>query len=82
MLSAPFLYEGVLICVGNWKTAMGASSNVRTPFLDVSVGVLERIRGEFAGLILPTFQHIPWQPSHVLVVATIAMTVSMLMLRR
>jgi hypothetical protein len=81
-LSAPFIYEAVAICVGNWRAAMGASSDVRTPVLDASLGILDRIRDELAGLLLPTFQHIPWQPSHVLVVAAIAMTVSMLMLRR
>lgn len=80
--SAPFVYEGVAICVGNWRAAMGESSNVHTPVLDASFGFLELIRDELAGLILPTFQHVPWQPSHVLVVAAIAMTASMLMLRR
>src|SRR4051812_8262500 len=74
-LIAPFIYEAVEICVGNWRAAMGISSNVRTPVLDASLRFLDRIRGEFAGLILPSFQHIPWQPSHVLVVAAIAMTV-------
>jgi hypothetical protein len=81
-LVAPFVYESVAICVGNWRAAMGASSDVPTPVLDASLGILGRIRDEFAGLILPTFQHIPWQPSHVLVVAAVAMTASMLMLRR
>jgi len=82
VFSTPFVYEGVAVCVGNWRAAMGASSNVDTPVLDASLGFLGRIRDELAGLILPTFQHVPWQPSHVLVVAAIAMTASMLMLRR
>lgn len=81
-LIAPFLCEGVAICVGKWQAVMGVSSNVRTPVLDATVYYVQRSRDDLAGLILPTFQHIPWQPSHVLVVAAIAMTVSMLMLRR
>ena len=81
-LSAPILYEAGAVCVANWRAVMGESTNVRTPVLDASVYFLERLRNELAGLILPWFQHVPWQPSHVLLVAGIAMMASMLMLRR
>lgn len=79
---APFLYEGILICVGNWQTAMGRSADVRTPFLDVAVYHLGRLRDDLDGMVMPWFQHVPWQPSYVLLAAGAVMVVSMLMLKR
>ena len=80
--AAPFVYEGVMICVGNWRAALGASSPVDTPVLDATFGLLGRVRDELAGLVPVSFQHIPWQPSHVLLVAAVAMAASMRLLRR
>jgi hypothetical protein len=80
--AAPILYESALLCVGNWQSALGRPSNIRTPVLDATRDVLDRITAEALGLIAPWFHHVPWQPSHVLLVAGVAMTCSMLMLRR
>jgi hypothetical protein len=81
-VSVPIVFEGVLLCVANWKAAMGMSAEVRTPALDWSCDLLGRLQDEIGRLILPCFQHVPWQPSHVLAAAGVAMTLSMLMLRR
>lgn len=58
------------------------STDVRTPALDATRYYLERLSDDIAGLILPWFQHVPWQPSYVLLAACVAMTASMMMLRR
>jgi len=80
--AAPFLYESALLCVANWQSALGRTSMVRTPILDATRDLLDRIAAESIGLVVPWFDHVPWQPSHVLLVASVAMTYSMLMLRR
>jgi hypothetical protein len=80
--AAPILYESALLCVANWQSALGRSSGVRTPVLDWTRDLLDRVTAEALGLVVPWFHHVPWQPSHVLLVASVAMTCSMLMLRR
>lgn len=80
--AVPILYESALLCVANWQAALGRTSTIRTPVLDGTREVLDRITEEALGLVVPWFHHVPWQPSHVLLVASVAMTCSMLMLRR
>jgi hypothetical protein len=78
----PFVYEGGLLCAANWKATMGMPAEVQTPVLDATRYYLGRLRDEIDGMVMPCFQHVPWQPSHVLLVAGVGMTLSMLMLKR
>jgi hypothetical protein len=77
LLLTPFLFEGALICFGNWASVLGKSATVRTPVLDGTWELGRRASAEVSAF----FQSVPWGREVVIGVGFASFALGALLLR-
>ena len=63
LLISPLVYEGGLVCYGNWQSMMGAHYAARTPVLDTIGEVWRDVRSETGRRVQPIMVSGRWSPT-------------------
>jgi hypothetical protein len=82
LLASPVLYEGGLICYGNWQSMLGGHASVQTPVLDSLSGIWREGRSQTSRRLHPMMTAGRWQPSMAVPLALVIAGLGALLLRR
>jgi hypothetical protein len=82
LLASPLIYEGGLICYGNWKSMLGGHVAVQTPVLDYVSGIWHEGKFQTTRRLQPMINGGRWNPSMAVPFALAIAGISAFLLRR
>jgi len=82
LLLSPLLYEGALICYGNWQSMIGTHFSVRTPVLDSIADISRETRSETTRRLQPMMHTGHWNPAMAVPLALVTAGLGALLLRK
>jgi hypothetical protein len=82
LLVSPLIYEGGLICYGNWRSMTGAHVSIRTPVLDTLGEAYRESRFQLGRQVQPKLHTGHWTPATAVPLALVIAGIGVVLLRK